>query len=403
MTAEALAPAPKIAAGTPEFRRVNVAVFSCGFSIFAILYCTQPVLPLLAREFDVTPAQSSLALSLTTITMAVAMLFASSLSEVFGRKPLMVFALVGSSLLTLALAAAPDWSSLLWLRALAGVTLSGAPAVSIAYLGEEMEKTNVARAVGIYIGGGALGGMSGRLAAAFLADYGSWRWAMVGLGALGLGSAVVFWRLLPPSRHFSARRFSFGALALSMARLSAKPAIALLVVEGFILLGGYMAVFNFIGFRLQAPPLNLSQSAAGLVFLVYPIGGYASAFMGGLAGRVGRGRALCISITIMIAGLAIMTPDNIFVIAAGLATMTFGFFGAHSISSGWAPSVTDSDKAQATSLYLMLYYIGGGAAGSYAGVYWASHGWTGVALFAGALMTATLATAATLWRVAPTQ
>ena len=144
MTAEALAPAPKIAAGTPEFRRVNVAVFSCGFSIFAILYCTQPVLPLLAREFDVTPAQSSLALSLTTITMAVAMLFASSLSEVFGRKPLMVFALVGSSLLTLALAAAPDWSSLLWLRALAGVTLSGAPAVSIAYLGEEMEKADVA-------------------------------------------------------------------------------------------------------------------------------------------------------------------------------------------------------------------------------------------------------------------
>ena len=391
----------KIAAGTSEFRRVNIAVFSCGFSIFAILYCTQPVLPQLAREFAVTPAQSSLALSLTTITMAIAMLFASSLSEVYGRKLLMVIALVGSAILTLALAAAPDWTSLLWLRGLAGVTLSGAPAVTIAYLGEEMEKAAVPRAVGIYIGGGALGGMSGRLVAAFLADYGSWRWAMAGLGVLGLVSAVVFWRSLPPSRHFTARPFKLLDLALSMARLSVKPAIAILVVEGFLLLGGYMAVFNYIGFRLQAPPFSMSQAVAGLVFLVYPIGSYASAFMGGLAGRQGRGRVLTLSISIMIAGLVIMTPDNVVTLTIGLAILTFGFFGAHAISSGWAPALTDSDKAQSSSLYLLLYYIGGGVAGSYGGVFWASHGWPGVAAFAGSLMAATLVAALALWRVSP--
>ena len=92
-----------ILAGTPEFRKTNIAVFSCGFSIFAILYCPQPVLPQLVQEFGVTPATSSLAVSLTAIVMAVAMLFASSLSEVVGRKALMLGALVGSSLLTLAL------------------------------------------------------------------------------------------------------------------------------------------------------------------------------------------------------------------------------------------------------------------------------------------------------------
>ena len=104
----------------------------------------------------------------------------------------------------------------------------------------------------------------------------------------------------------------------------------------------------------------------------------------------------------MIAGLGIMTPDNIFTIAGGLATMTFGFFGAHAISSGWAPALAERDKAQASSLYLLLYYIGGGVAGSYGGVFWTSHGWPGVALFAGALMAATLVVALTLWRVSPT-
>ncbi len=395
--------AARIAAGTRAFRDVNVAVFSCGFSIFAILYSTQPVLPLLSREFAVTPAEASLALSLTTITMALAMLVASSVSEVVGRKPLMVAALVGSSLLTLALAVAPNWSAVLWLRALAGVTLSGAPAVTIAYLAEEIEPSAVPKAVGLYIGGGALGGMCGRLAAAILADYGSWRWAMAGLGGLGLGSAIVFWRLLPMSRHFHPRAFKLLELSVSMARLSVRPAIAVLVVEGFLLLGGYMAVFNYIGFRLQAPPFNMSQSVSGLVFLVYPLGSYGSALMGAWAGRFGRGRVLSLSVLIMCAGLVAMSPNNVFILAAGLGAMTFGFFGAHAIASGWAPSLSERDKAQASSLYLLFYYIGGGVAGSYGGVFWTGHGWSGVALFAGGLMAATLLGALALWRIAPTQ
>ena len=393
--------APRIAAGTPEFRRTNIAVFSCGFSIFAVLYCTQPVLPLFSQEFGVTPAQSSLALSLTTIVMAIAMIFASSISEAVGRKPLMVFALTTSSLLTLALAFAPTWSSIVWLRALSGLALSGAPAVTLAYLGEEMEKGAVASAVGIYIGGGALGGMAGRLVAAALADYGSWRWAMAGIAITGLISAIIFWRTLPASRHFEARPLRFAGLASSFWRHARTPSIALLVVEGFILLGSYMNLYNYMGFRLQAAPFNLSQAAAGLVFVVYPVGSFSSAFMGKLAGRLGRGRMLITSLLIMIAGLLIMIPDNLVCIAFGLAVMTFGFFGAHAISSGWAPALVERDKAQASSLYLLMYYIGGGVAGSAGGVFWAQYGWLGVTMFSGAMMAATLVVVSLLARIAP--
>lgn len=393
----------KIVRGTPAYRRTSLAIFSCGFAIFAILYCAQPILPQLAQEFSVTPAQSSLALSLTTITMAVAMLFASSLSEAWGRKPLMLAAMISASILTLALAFAREWEHVLWLRALAGVGLSGMPAVALAYLGEEMERDSVAPAVGLYIGGGAVGGMSGRLATAFLADYGNWRLAMAALGILGLVFAFVFWRSLGPSRFFTPRSMSMGAMSKSLAAHMANPGIALLAIAGFVMLGAYMALFNYIGFRLQAAPFGWSQAAAGLVFLVYPIGSLGSAHMGALAARFGRGRMLMATLAITMAGLAVMTPDSFLAIALGLSIMTYGFFGAHSICSGWAPALAARDKAQASSLYLLLYYIGGGIAGSAGGLFWQAHGWTGVALFAGGLYAVTLAIAFAMTRFANTQ
>jgi YNFM family putative membrane transporter len=101
----------------------------------------------------------------------------------------------------------------------------------------------------------------------------------------------------------------------------------------------------------------------------------------------------------MIAGLILMTPDWLPSLVLGLVVMTFGFFGAHAIASGWAPALVARDKAQASSLYLLLYYVGGGVAGATGGVFWASHGWTGVALFSGLMMLGVLVGAVVLSRV----
>lgn len=395
--------AGRIARGTPQYRRTSLAIFSCGFSIFALLYCTQPILPLFAEQFGVSPAQSSLALSVTTITMAVAMVFASSFAEAFGRKPVMLISLIASSILTVLLAVASEWSQILWLRALAGVALSGMPAVALAYLGEEMEPQAVAPAVGLYIAGGALGGMAGRLFVAVLADHGSWRIAMAFIGATGLISALVFWRSLPPSRHFVPRGLTFRGLSRSFLNHLGNPGLVLLMGEGFLLLGGFMVLYNYIGFRLQAAPFNFSQSIAGLVFACYPIGSLGSATMGNLAARFGRGRTLVASVLIMITGLILLTPDHLVTIVLGLAIMTFGFFGAHGIASGFAPALADTDKAQASSLYLLFYYVGGGVAGSVGGFFWSSAAWPGVALFSGALMAGTLIVSLMLARRAPSQ
>ncbi|MBP2442668.1 MFS family permease [Rhizobium leguminosarum] len=128
-----------LARGTAAYRRANLALFLTGFSTFSLLYCVQPLLPIFSQEFAVSPAESSLSLSLSTGFLAVAIICAAAVSEGLGRRSLMALSLVGAALLTIATAFAPDWHLLLVIRALQGLVLGGVPAVAMAYLAEEID------------------------------------------------------------------------------------------------------------------------------------------------------------------------------------------------------------------------------------------------------------------------
>jgi len=71
--------------GTARYIRANLALFCSGFVTFVTLYDIQPLLPLFSAEFGVTPAKGSIPLSISTATLAVAMLFAGTISETTGR------------------------------------------------------------------------------------------------------------------------------------------------------------------------------------------------------------------------------------------------------------------------------------------------------------------------------
>lgn len=383
----------RLESGTPAFRRLNLALFAAGFSTFAILYCVQPLLPAFSEEFHVSAAVSSLSLSLSTGLLAVAMLAAGSLSEVWGRKPVMVASLLSSAVLTILSAAAPNWSGLLLARMLIGITLSGLPAVAMAYVSEEVDKKSIGLAMGLFIGGNAVGGMSGRIISGVLTDFGSWRLAVGTIGAIGLASAIAAWRSLPESAHFHPRRARLGDLLQSFAEHLRDPGLLCLYAEAFLLMGGFVTLYNYLGYRLTEPPYSLSQTAIGAIFVIYLIGTASSAWIGALAGRLGRQRVLWIMIVVMLAGVGLTLLDHLVPILAGIVAVTFGFFGAHSIASSWVGSRALNAKAQASALYLFCYYLGSSAIGTIGGVFWTSGGWWGVSGLVSTLLLLALAVA----------
>ncbi|HET7275726.1 MAG TPA: MFS transporter [Longimicrobiaceae bacterium] len=394
---------PGIARGTPEFRRTVVAMLAAGFTTFALMYCVQPVLPEFVREFGISPATASLSLSLTTGIMGVAMLGVSLLSEAVGRRGLMILSMALAAVLTLASAFLPGWTTFLISRALLGIAFAGLPALSMAYLGEEMEAEALGLAMGLYVGGTAVGGMTGRLLTAWLTDLVSWRFAVGAIGAAGVLAALLFWRMLPPSRRFVPEPGGTRAsLAAFTAHLRDGTLLRLFSV-GFVVLGAIVALYNYIGFRLMAAPYDLSQAVVGLIFVVYLLGVGASGWAGQLSGRIGRATLLRGSIAVMIVGAAITLIRPLPLIVLGIAIVTAAFFAAHSVASGWVALHTRAGKAQSASLYLCFYYLGSSLAGWAGGLFWEGIGWPGVVVFASALLGLGVVLASQLPRIAPAQ
>ena len=379
-------------------RRVRLGLFAAGLATFALLYTPQPLLPLLSSAFHASPAASSLAMSAGTFALAVAVIPMSSLSEVLGRREVMTFSVVVAAVLGLIAPLSPSLPVLIGVRVLEGFALAGMPATAMAYLAEEVEAADLGRAMGLYIAGNAIGGLGGRVIAGVLAEHGGWRVATAGVSALALGCAVALVLLLPKSRFFTPSPPRLRVLLATLARNLADTGLLRLYLIGFALMGAFVTVYNYLTFRLSGAPFDLSTSVIGALFTVYLAGTWSSTMAGRLAGRLGRRTVLAAGVVVAIAGVALTLPASLACIVVGLILLTAGFFAAHSVASGWVGGRAPVAPAQASALYLCLYYIGSSVAGSAGGIFYAHGGWAPTAAFAAALLAVALASAASLRR-----
>jgi YNFM family putative membrane transporter len=387
--------------GTPAFRRTNLAMFASGVATFGFLYCVQPIMPEFSRQFQVSAATSALSLSLPSAVVAFAILFAGPVSNAWGRKTVMSVSLLTSAVLVLLTAVAPTWHSFLVLRALLGLTLGGLPSVAMTYLNEEMHPESIGLGMGLYIGGNAAGGLGGRLITGVLTDFFGWRIGLAAMGVIGSIGALLFIRSLPPSRHFQRQAFHLGSELRLFADLFRDRGLPWLFAEGFVLLGSLVTVYNYIGYRLMAPPYAMSQARVGMIFSVYLVGVVSSSWIGHMAGRMGRRKVLWTMFLLTLTGLGLTMFGSLWLIIGGISVITFGFFGGHSIVSSWVGRRAGGAKAHAASIYLFVSYMGSSVAGAAGGVFYAGAGWRGVGAFVAGLMSFGLMVAWRLYYLPP--
>ncbi|BBY38437.1 putative transporter [Mycobacterium mantenii] len=320
--------------------------------------------------------------------MAVSIIPASVLSERYGRITVMLASGIASSIIGLLLPFSPTLGVLLAGRALHGVALAGIPAVAMAFLAEEVHASSLGAAMGRYVAGTTVGGLVGRIVPSVVVDVSNWRVALLACSATTLAGTVVFARLVPRSQFFSPKVASVRDIVRSLAGHVRTPLLLKLFALGCVLMGGFVTIYNYLGYRLTDRPFGLASSVVGLLFVLYLVGTWTSVVAGRIADRRGRGPVLAAALPIIVTGLLLTLPHVLVVIVVGVGVFTGGFFAAHTVASGWVGAVAHQDRAEASALYLFSYYLGGSVAGALGGLIYGVGGWPATACFVGGLLAA---------------
>ncbi len=368
--------------GSNAYRRILVALACAGVATFAQLYSVQGVLPLISADLGVSAADAALTVSAATVGLALAVIPWSATADRIGRLRAMYFAVIGATVFGLIVPLMPNLSAILVVRFFEGVSLGGIPALALAYLTEEVHKLHAGIAAGTYVAGTSIGGLLGRVVAGPVGDFAGWRIGVLAVSLLSGLAAVGFILLAPRQRGFAKRSKHDGGPGLA-GRLLANlrnPALLVLYAQGLLLMGGFVAVYNYLGFRLGADPFFLPATLTSLLFLAYLAGTFSSRFAGGLSARLGRRRVLAGGTSVMIVGVALTMAPWLPVILLGLLVLTAGFFAAHAMASGWTPVLAKTGPAQAAALYNLFYYIGSSLIGWCGGIVFQSLGWDALAL-----------------------
>ncbi|GKQ40953.1 MFS transporter [Streptomyces sp. A012304] len=367
----------RMAPGGPGYRRMSLALFLAGVATFALLYSTQALLPLISGEFGVAASEASWTVAAATGGLALFVLPMSALSERYGRRAVMTASLGVAVGLGVLVPFAPSLGALVVLRGLQGAALAGLPASATAYLAEEVRPRALVTAIGLFVAGNSVGGMSGRVITGWVAQEWGWRVAVGVIGAVAVACAVAFRLLLPAPRHFTPGSLRPRVLARTVRDHLADPLLRRLYAIGALFMTVFGGVYTVIGYRLTEAPFSLPQGIVGSIFLVYLVGTVSASAAGRLVGRLGRRGALYLAGGTTATGLLLSLADSLAPVLAGLVLITAGFFAGHAVASSAVSKAATTGRAQASALYQSAYYIGSSVGSTVGAMAFHAGGWAG--------------------------
>ena len=370
-----------------NYIRIILALALSGLAELASLFFIQPLLPVLAVEYDVPVSQVSIILSAETALLAIGLLFTGTLSDHYGRKKLIIVSLLLGGLLTMLCPLVESWAMLVALRAVIGLALSGIAAAATAYISEEVAPVVAGVVTGYFVFGNSMGGMSGRIVASQLIDHISINTIFYGFAISLILVALLVNFLLPSSQNFKpTQNLNVLRVVKGAASHFKNKKLALAFVISFIIFGVFTSLYNYLAFFLKGEPFHISPANAGLLSFSFALSFFTAPQAGRLSAKYGSMRVLRALFVMMALGMLLTLTSNVVTFIIGAVIFTGCFFGCHSIGLSWVSKNATHARGQAVALYLFFYYMGGSVIGFVNGFVFHSMGWQGMTGFIIALL-----------------
>lgn len=361
-------------------RRTVVAVFLAGVAVFLVLYETQGLIPAIREAYSIDAPTASLTVSATNVAMACFLIPFSLLASRIGHARQIAAGVIVAAVLALILPFMPSAELLIAVRFLQGIAIASVPATAMAYLSLRLSPSALPGAIGVYIAGNTIGGLSSRLLTGLAAEVLGWHGGLAFTAAVSLAlGLIVVWLL---RRDLTATAPKHPDAHAGQPRRSPIPVghgLWAIYLTGFLCMIVFGGSFTMLGSRLQRDPWQLSEGAVALFFLIYLVGTVVTTYYGRLALRFTRTRLTLIGMVVAIIGAVLTLVNSLPVIIIGMSLLTGGFFLGHTGASAAASAARPGvDTTRSAAIYLTVYYLGTSLGAWLSAVLFTDYAWPGV-------------------------
>lgn len=354
--------------------RLQLAVFALVSSSFANIYITQPVLPILQQEFGADLVLVSFTVSAVILGIALSNLPFGVLVD---RIPIQPIILGGSLIVALGgitCALTQNIWMLIGARFVQGLFLPALTTCIAAFLAKTLPIERLKVVMGSYVSAQVFGGLSGRLLGGWIHPPLHWRYAFVSAAIIVLVAMTIALLYLPKAK-IAVRKKDDSVSFLSLLRRWELVRIYFCAAGGFFI---FSSLFNYLPFRLSAPPFSFSTEFVTLLYLVFILGVMMGPIAGRISNRFGSGTTLIGGGITLVGSLFLILLPSITAIVAGLMGLCAGFFTIHTSAVGLLNSRLVSGQGRANALYVLFYYAGGWIGITCCGFAYKYGGWNAV-------------------------
>ncbi|WP_298751589.1 MFS transporter [uncultured Arcobacter sp.] len=338
--------------------------------ILSVMYATQPLQPLLAKEFDVSIVKSSQFTAVIMLFLAIAPIIYGYILERVNAKRVLLIASVILAITNTCLAFSSSYEMFLTIRTIEAMVIPAILTSSMSILAN-IDKINVKLNMSIYVASTVFGGLVGRVFSGYIAS--TFGWQMV---FLSLSFASIIGLFLITRLRFDAQAHLTKATIKDITHILRDKRFTVIYLLMFSIFFVFVGVLNILPFRLKELDPTTSESQIGLLYLGYGIGIVVSLYIHRIINFFNKEmRAILFGIAIFLISTTLYIVENPLIIFLNVFLFCLGMFIVHTVSTRIANSLKESQKSLTSGMYLSFYYIGGTVGSIIPPMFYQLYGW----------------------------
>ncbi|MGV2455073.1 MFS transporter [Acinetobacter seifertii] len=346
----------------------------------ANVYYAQPLLDILAKDFNISHASIGGVVTATQIGCALALLFLVPLGDLVNRRRLMTLQLLALVSALLVVAFAHSVSVLLAGMLAVGLLGTAMTQGLIAYSASAAAPHEQGHIVGTAQSGVFIGLLLARIFSGGISDIAGWRGVYFCAAILMLILALPLWKRLPHLKTQSVNMRYLQLLTSMFKLLRQEKVLQVRGVLALLMFAAFNIFWSALVLPLSAPPYSFSHTVIGAFGLVGAVGALAAARAGYWADHGYGQRTSAIALLILLSAwvpLSLM-DYSLWALIIGIVLLDLGGQALHVTNQSMIFRTHPEAHSRLVGLYMLFYAVGSGLGAISTTVTYAYAGWLGV-------------------------